>query len=59
MSLSLANDIKLLEQASRYKLNQTLKKRLRKLVDSSENIDKIDVALEYAHSATKSQARGT
>lgn len=59
MEIKGANDIKLLEQASRYSLDENLKKRLKKLVDKSESTDKVDVALEYSHSVTKSETRGT
>ena len=54
-----ANDIELLEKANRYKLNNTVKKRVKKLVEQSSDEDKIDVALNYAHSITKSEVRGT
>lgn len=54
-----ANDIDLLQKASHYKLEKNVKKRLRKLVEESDSEDKIDTALDYSHSATKSEVRGT
>lgn len=59
MGLKSANDINLFEIVNRYQLEKTAKKRIRKLVNESKSKDKVDVALDYAHSATKSQLRGT
>ncbi len=54
-----ANEIELLEKATRYKLNSTVKKRLLKLLEEVSQEDKLNKAMDYVHSITKVGVRGT
>jgi hypothetical protein len=56
-----ANEIELLAKANRYTIGKDIEDRLFKLI-SKENLslgDKIRLAINYAHSITKSEMRGT
>jgi len=54
-----ANDIELLEKATRYKLSATVKKRILKLIERTPDNEKLDVAMNYVYSITKVGVRGT
>jgi len=54
-----ANDLELLEKATRYKLNSVVRKRIMKLLESEKESDKLDAAMNYVHSITKVGVRGT
>ena len=54
-----ANDIELLEKATRYKLSATVKKRILKLIEHNKEEDKLTAAMNYVYSITKVGVRGT
>jgi hypothetical protein len=54
-----ANDIELLEKATRYKLNSIVKKRIMKLLETEPEDEKLNAAMNYVHSITKVGVRGT
>jgi hypothetical protein len=54
-----ANEIELMEKATRYKLNPTVRKRILKLLKDVKEEDKLDKAMDYVHSITKVGVRGT
>jgi len=60
MKKILANDLDLIVKCSTYTMGAALKERLVKLINDpkNKNKDKIRLALDYAHSCTKSEMRG-
>jgi len=57
--IKLSNEIKLMENASRYKLSSDLTERLVSLINKSKEEDKLRLAIHYAHSITKCEIRGS
>lgn len=54
-----ANEIALIANANHYTMGNALAERLLKLINKSEEKDKIRLALNYAFSVTKCEMRGT
>jgi len=57
-TIKLSNEIKLMENASRYKLGDDLADRLLNIIEKSRDEDKLRLAINYAHSITKCEIRG-
>ena len=55
----LSNEIRPLESANRHKLNSDLIERLVSIINKSKEDDKLRLALNYAHSITKCEIRGS
>lgn len=54
-----ANELELRANANRYTMGKAIRDRLIELINKSPDKDKITLALNYAHSVTKAEMRGT
>ena len=54
-----AHEIELITNANKYIMGKALVNRLVELINKSKEEDKIRLAINYSHSVTKSQMRGS